>query len=72
MKGLTDVAQFVTSYPDVGRVFKYLNYDKTGQAAQRVFDLYKRHANEVTRVADHLGRSTHRERVARSRAGSPA
>lgn len=47
VKGLTDVAQFVTSYPDVGRVFKYLNYDKAGQAAQRVFDLYKRHSNEV-------------------------
>ena len=48
VKGLTDVAQFVSSYPDVGRVFKYLNYNSAGQAAERVFDLYKRHANEVT------------------------
>ena len=54
VKGLTDVAQFVTSYPDVGRVFKYLNYDKAGQAAQRVFDLYKRHANEVMGALDDL------------------
>lgn len=54
VKGLTDVVQFVTSYPDVGRVFKYLNYGKAGQAAQRVFDLYKRHANEVMGALDDL------------------
>ena len=47
VKKLTDVSQFISSYPDVGRVFKYLNYNSAGQAAQRVFDLYKRHANEV-------------------------
>lgn len=46
VKGLADITQFISSYPDVGRVFKYLNCS-TGQAAQRVFDLYKRHANEV-------------------------
>lgn len=48
VKNLTDVSQFVSSYPDVGRVFNYLNCNSAGQAAQRVFDLYKRHANEVT------------------------
>lgn len=53
VKNLTDVTQFVSSYPDVGRVFKFLNGD-TGQAAQRVFDLYKRHANEVMGALDEL------------------
>ncbi|GAP66927.1 hypothetical protein MBSD_n2242 [Mizugakiibacter sediminis] len=56
VKNLTDVTQFVSSYPDVGRVLKYLNYSSTGQAAQRVFDLYKRHADEVTGALDELGR----------------
>jgi 7-cyano-7-deazaguanine synthase in queuosine biosynthesis len=56
VKNLTDVAQFVSSYPDVGRVFKFLNYSSAGQAAQRVFDLYKRHADEVTGAVDELGR----------------
>jgi 7-cyano-7-deazaguanine synthase in queuosine biosynthesis len=54
VKGLTDVAQFISSYPDVGRVFKYLNYSSLGPAAQRVFDLYKRHANEVMGALDEL------------------
>lgn len=54
VNGLGDVAQFVSSYPDVGRVFKYLNYNSTGQAAERVFDLYKRHANEVMGALDEL------------------
>lgn len=56
VKNLTDVTQFVSSYPDVGRVLKYLNYSSAGQAAQRVFDLYKRHADEVTGALDELGR----------------
>lgn len=54
VKKLTDVSQFISSYPDVGRVFKYLNYNSAGQAAQRVFDLYKRHANEVMGAVDEL------------------
>ena len=54
VKNLTDVSQFVSSYPDVGRVFKYLNYNSAGQAAQRVFDLYKRHAKEVMGAVDEL------------------
>ena len=53
VKNLTDLTQFVSSYPDVGRVFKFLNGD-TGQAAQRVFDLYKRHADEVMGALDEL------------------
>lgn len=53
VKNLSDVTQFITSYPDVGRVFKFLGGD-TGQAAQRVFDLYKRHANEVMGALDEL------------------
>ena len=54
VKGLTEVAQFVSSYPDVGRVFKHLNCGRAGAAAQRVFDLYKRHANEVMGAVDEL------------------
>lgn len=53
VKNLADVTQFVSSYPDVGRVFKFLGGD-AGQAAQRVFDLYKRHANEVMGALDVL------------------
>jgi len=55
VKNLTGVADFISSYPDVCRVFKYLNAS-AGQAAQRVFDLYKRHAEEVTGAVDELGR----------------
>lgn len=55
VKNLTGVADFISSYPDVGRVLKYLN-TSAGQAAQRVFDLYKRHAEEVTGAVDELGR----------------
>lgn len=60
VKNLTDVTQFVSSYPDVGRVFKFLGGD-TGQAAQRVFDLYKRHANEVMGALDELLRRYSKE-----------
>lgn len=65
VRNLTDVAQFVSSYPDVGRVFKFLGGD-TAQVAQRVFDLYKRHANEVMGALDELlsrHRTTIRERT---------
>ena len=47
VKSLTDVSQFLASYAEVNRVFRYID-GSTAQAAQRVFDLYKRHANEVT------------------------
>jgi 7-cyano-7-deazaguanine synthase in queuosine biosynthesis len=53
VKNLTGVADFISSYPDVCRVFKYLN-TSAGQAAQRVFDLYKRHAEEVMGALDDL------------------
>ncbi|MDF1483269.1 7-cyano-7-deazaguanine synthase [Extensimonas sp. H3M7-6] len=55
VKNLTGVADFISSYPDACRVFQYLN-TSAGQAAQRVFDLYKRHAEEVTGAVDELGR----------------
>jgi len=51
MRGHIDV---LGGYPDVGRVFKFLNYNSAGQAAQRVFDLYKQHANEVMGALDEL------------------
>lgn len=55
VKSLTDVAQFISSYAEVSRVFRYLN-GNTAQAAHKVFDLYKRHATEVTGAVDELGR----------------
>ncbi len=54
VKSLTDVAQFISSYPEVNRVFRFLD-GSTAQAAQRVFDLYKRHATDVTGAVDVLG-----------------
>ena len=53
VKSLTDVTQFISSYAEVSRVFRYLD-GSTSQAAQRVFDLYKRHATEVTGALDEL------------------
>ncbi|MBL8512283.1 MAG: hypothetical protein JNM52_11640, partial [Betaproteobacteria bacterium] len=53
VKSLTDVTQFISSYAEVSRVFRYLD-GSTAQAAQRVFDLYKRHATEVTGALDEL------------------
>ncbi len=53
VKNLGDVPQFISSYPEVVRVFKFLNGD-TGQAAQRVFDLYKRHSIEVMTALDEM------------------
>ncbi len=53
VKSLTDVSQFLASYAEVNRVFRYID-GSTAQAAQRVFDLYKRHATEVTGAVDDL------------------
>lgn len=53
VKSLTDVSQFLASYAEVNRVFRYID-GSTAQAAQRVFDLYKRHATEVTGALDEL------------------
>lgn len=53
VKSLTDVSQFLASYAEVNRVFRYLD-GSTAQSAQRVFDLYKRHAAEVTGALDEL------------------
>lgn len=55
VKSLADVAQFISSYPEVNRVFRFLD-GSTAQAAQRVFDLYKRHATDVTGAVDVLGK----------------
>lgn len=46
VKNLADVSQFIASYGEVSRVFRYLNMN-TARAADLVFDLYKRHAAEV-------------------------
>lgn len=42
--------QFLAKYAEVSRVLRFLD-GSTAQSAQRVFDLYKRHAGEVTRSA---------------------
>lgn len=55
VKNLTDVMQLIGSYAEVTRVFRYLDCSPA-QAAQRVFDLYKRHANEVTGALDVMGK----------------
>lgn len=51
VKSLTDLAQFIASHSEVSRVFRYLD-GSAGQVAQRTFDLYKRHANEVCGALD--------------------
>ena len=53
VKSLTDLTQFISNYAEVSRVFRHLD-GSTSQAAQRVFDLYKRHATEVTEALDEL------------------
>lgn len=46
-----DISQFIARYSEVSRVFRYLD-GSPGQVAQRIFDLYKRHAREVCQAID--------------------
>ena len=46
-KSLTDVAEFITNNPEVMRVLRYVE-GKPANVAQRILDLHKRHAKEVT------------------------
>jgi hypothetical protein len=41
-----DIAQFMARFSEVSRVFRYMD-ENPGSVAQKVFDLYKRHAKEV-------------------------
>ncbi|MEW6406628.1 MAG: 7-cyano-7-deazaguanine synthase, partial [Chloroflexota bacterium] len=46
-----DITQFIARYSEVSRVFRHLN-GNPGSVAQRVYDLYKRHAKEVCEAMD--------------------
>ncbi|MDR2364775.1 MAG: hypothetical protein LBD68_02830 [Zoogloeaceae bacterium] len=52
---LENVGQFLAKYAEVNRVLRFLD-GSTAQAAQRVFDLYKRHAGEVNAALDEMVR----------------
>lgn len=55
VKSLENEGQFLAKYAEVNRVLRFLG-GSTAQAAQRVFDLYKRHAAEVTTALDEMVR----------------
>ncbi|MGZ7246551.1 hypothetical protein ACXWO4_10875, partial [Streptococcus pyogenes] len=42
---------FIARFSEVSRVFRYLN-GNPGSVAQKVYDLYKRHAKEVCEAMD--------------------
>ena len=46
-----DITQFIARFSEVSRVFRYLN-GNSGRVAQKVYDLYKRHAKEVCDAMD--------------------
>jgi ElaB/YqjD/DUF883 family membrane-anchored ribosome-binding protein len=51
VRGQDDIAQFIARYSEVSRVFRYLDGNPSG-VAQKVYDLYKRHAEEVCNAID--------------------
>ena len=53
VRGHDDIAPFIARYSEVSRVFRYLD-GTPSSIAQRVFDLYKRHAEEVCGALDTL------------------
>nr|WP_259374437.1 7-cyano-7-deazaguanine synthase [Calidifontimicrobium sp. SYSU G02091] len=55
VSSLENVGQFLAKYAEVNRVLRYLG-GSTAQAAQLVFDLYKRHASEVNAALDEMVR----------------
>lgn len=55
VKSLENAGQFLANYAEVNRVLRFLD-GSTAQAAQRVFELYKRHAGEVTSALDEMVR----------------
>jgi hypothetical protein len=46
-----NITQFIARFSEVSRVFRYLN-GNPGSVAQKVYDLYKRHAKEVCDAMD--------------------
>ncbi|MDR2012006.1 MAG: 7-cyano-7-deazaguanine synthase [Rhodanobacter sp.] len=55
VKSLGNAGQFLATYAEVNRVLRFLD-GNTAQVAQRVFDLYRRHAGEVTTALDEMVR----------------
>jgi hypothetical protein len=55
VRSLENAGQFLATYAEVNRVLRFLD-GSTAQAAQRVFDLYKRHAAEVNAALDEMVR----------------
>jgi 7-cyano-7-deazaguanine synthase in queuosine biosynthesis len=53
MEQIEDIAGFISKYPTVLRAIEHIPGNKQG-AAQRLFDLYKRHATEVRRAVETL------------------
>ena len=51
VRDLDDITQFIARYSEVCRVFRFLA-GNPASVAQRVFDLYKRHAKEVCTALD--------------------
>lgn len=50
---IADVNQFIGRYSEVSRVLRYLD-SNAARAAQKVFELYKRHAREVIEALDKM------------------
>lgn len=55
VSSLENEVQFLAKFAEVNRVLRFLG-GSTAQAAQRVFDLYKRHAGEVNAALDEMVR----------------
>ncbi|CAJ0871805.1 7-cyano-7-deazaguanine synthase [Ralstonia mannitolilytica] len=55
VRSLENVGQFLAKYAEVNRVLRFIG-GSTAQAAQLVFDLYKRHASEVNAALDEMVR----------------
>jgi 7-cyano-7-deazaguanine synthase in queuosine biosynthesis len=51
VRDFSDITQFIARYSEVCRVFRFLD-GNPASVAQRVFDLYKRHAKEVCAALD--------------------
>lgn len=50
-QNVADCIEFLSRFPEAARVLKYLHGDPW-QVAERIFAMYKRHADEVNRVVD--------------------
>lgn len=51
VRDMTDIIEFISQFSEVVRAFRVLNESPT-QAAQKIFDLYKRHGVEVSEAME--------------------